>query len=484
MGELGPPDLRTTWACVLAGVICLSGLGGASARAATADEIADGCPTAAQIAQINADFTISFEGDPTAPTLVCTAADGSADLTRMKERFYDALLVMREMSFARPLPWTSKPLYEWLNDAIAGIRLRTDIANTSCCSPANTINLRAQSVNWNEPGFDGISIVHDLLAHEGRHAEGFPHTCMSNDQTLGEKGGWYTHYKIREWRGLFGGSFLDGPTEPSAYRVPSLVSAKGIHDRFCSFPTADVGVTVTAPYEVVAGSQLAYSASLTNHGPDAAPETYLSQDPSPGLQFVSAQSDLGDCLSPQQTAGGPVVCEIGTLAAGATVNATFTYNVDVSAGPVFGKSSLGGVYSIADALDPVADNDDQTPLVGVVSPSTTVDTNGRAKTRRTGRGFTVKPGVFVGCPTGTATCTGTAVATASGGQKSRRERVIAQTPLSIAPGAEIALSMKLNRVGARLLRERRRLRATLTLATQVGSAPEDSATKSFRVRLP
>ena len=41
----------------------------------------ESCPSAADIASINRDLRLSFESDPTRGTQVCSAAEGSANLT-------------------------------------------------------------------------------------------------------------------------------------------------------------------------------------------------------------------------------------------------------------------------------------------------------------------------------------------------------------------------------------------------------------------
>ena len=54
--------------------------------------------------------------------LVCTGAAGSADLTLLQARAYQVFRVMMAMRFSRPLPWTSKPLYDWFTLTVRGVR--------------------------------------------------------------------------------------------------------------------------------------------------------------------------------------------------------------------------------------------------------------------------------------------------------------------------------------------------------------------------
>jgi hypothetical protein len=62
-----------------------------------ADKILDSCPSEAQLEAIDAAVPISFEADPSAPTLVCTKAAGSRDLTNLERITYTILMVMQHL---------------------------------------------------------------------------------------------------------------------------------------------------------------------------------------------------------------------------------------------------------------------------------------------------------------------------------------------------------------------------------------------------
>ena len=110
--------------------------------AATVDQLLASCPTASEVAAIDRELKLSFEADLTAPALVCEKSKGSVDLTLMQRLVYQTLQVMKQLRFTKPLPWTSKSLYEWLTRVIDGVRFRSDIDNSYCCSPPGTINLK------------------------------------------------------------------------------------------------------------------------------------------------------------------------------------------------------------------------------------------------------------------------------------------------------------------------------------------------------
>jgi hypothetical protein len=224
----------------------------------TVDDILARCPTSDEIAAINARLTLSFEQDPTAGTLVCTAAAGSSDLTLLQQRAYQALVVMQALQFDAPLPWTSESLYDWFTGAVTGIRFRGDISLSFCCDPANTLNIQTQTMDalqtdrWLTPdhpaGNEGLVV---LLAHEARHNEGFPHTCGTNDQTLDEMGAWAIQYYLFVWladHSDLGFLTPDPPLPglpPTYYQDQARIEADAtLRTRFCNLTPTAVAVDV------------------------------------------------------------------------------------------------------------------------------------------------------------------------------------------------------------------------------------------------
>jgi len=172
------------------------------------DQMLAECPTAEQIAAIDADLSISFESDPTASQgLACTAAEDSKDVTHFQRRIYNILRVMQELKFDQPLPWTDKQLFDWFTGAIDGIRFRNDIDYSACCDPAGIINIQTNNLvatsmdRWIEPAADnGLVHIMILFVHEARHNEGYGHTCADgNDSTLDEMGAWGVEYYTEIW---------------------------------------------------------------------------------------------------------------------------------------------------------------------------------------------------------------------------------------------------------------------------------------------
>jgi len=156
------------------------------------------CPPAEEVVAINRDVRISFEQDPTAGILVCTAADGSANLSRLQERTYQAILLMKNIQFDTPLPWTSLPLYDWFIQTIDAVRFRTDIDTSFCCDPPRVINIIA--ARQYNTGFPDIPL--EVLVHEARHVEMPRHTCgQDQDRNISDLGGYGVQYYLMQWLG-------------------------------------------------------------------------------------------------------------------------------------------------------------------------------------------------------------------------------------------------------------------------------------------
>ncbi len=219
----------------------------------TVDDLISTCPSAQEISDFNADLTITFDSDPTAGTLVCRAADGSADLTRLQERAYQALRLMRKIPFDTPLPWTSKSLYDWFVDAIQGIRF-TNGSGSFCCNPQGVINIGTNNLAALQYSTSGwLASLMVLFVHEARHNEGLAHTCGSGDQTLAELGSWGVQYYLFEWMAFHTGQYMmfKNPDQQAGPREWLWGGAQHELSRFC-----DLGIGVAAsPQNVNFGQQ-------------------------------------------------------------------------------------------------------------------------------------------------------------------------------------------------------------------------------------
>ena len=181
-----------------------------------------------------------------------SAATVSADLTLVQRRIYQTLVVTKHLQFSQPLPWTDQPLYSWLVTAIKGMRFRSDISNSYCCDPKDTINVRVASNiafvttdRWVNPQ-SGVGLMNTLVlfVHEARHNQGYGHTCAmiqngtpipnTNDRTIAEMGAWGVQYYLDTWLANYSDpGFINDPLLSSA---GSSRGAKITHERFCDEP--------------------------------------------------------------------------------------------------------------------------------------------------------------------------------------------------------------------------------------------------------
>jgi len=209
------------------------------------------CPSSEEISAVDADLSLIFESDPSAGQLVCTAREGSADLTRLQERTYQAILTMRRLRFDAWLPWTNKPLYDWFVDAIDGIRFRDDIDISFCCEPKNIINIQTNNLAalktnlWIDPqiggGLQGLLV---LLIHEARHNEDYQHTCGVNDNSLAEMGAWGVQYYFLQWLAFHSDPYFlkSSHQSPDYYREAARDEARWVRiNRFCAEATITLG---------------------------------------------------------------------------------------------------------------------------------------------------------------------------------------------------------------------------------------------------
>lgn len=234
---------------------------------ATVDECLSACPTAAEVAAVDARIDLVFEADPSAGEgLVCTAAEGSADLTKVQKKAYQALLMFDRLRFDAPLPFTQNTLDVWLyqETGVQGIRFRDDIAFSSCCDPPNYLNLIVGPLNetfterWINPqagaGLKGTVL---LVVHEARHNQGLPHTCGTNDNTLDELGSWSAQYHLGNWLAYHSDACFFTPADPTpTYYLQTAATDSWfiLNTRFCEDgPDGDISDLPPVPRCGMAG---------------------------------------------------------------------------------------------------------------------------------------------------------------------------------------------------------------------------------------
>lgn len=94
----------------------------------------------------------------------------------------------------------------------------------------------------------------------------------------------------------------------------------------------DLSVTKSGPAQATPGSDIVYTVTVSNAGPDATVDVAtLTDTPSGATTFVSAVQNSGpafNCDLPEVGSPEPIVCTAATLPAGSTATFTFTFNLD------------------------------------------------------------------------------------------------------------------------------------------------------------
>jgi len=118
----------------------------------------------------------------------------------------------------------------------------------------------------------------------------------------------------------------------------------------------DLFVTKSGPATAAAGSNVAYTVTLSNLGPDNANLVNLTDAIPGGMTFVSATASAGfTCTTPAVGAGGSINCSIAVLPASAT--ATFTFVLQIPPATPPGTSFTNLASATTADFDVNAEND-------------------------------------------------------------------------------------------------------------------------------
>jgi uncharacterized repeat protein (TIGR01451 family) len=120
-----------------------------------------------------------------------------------------------------------------------------------------------------------------------------------------------------------------------------------------SGPGPDLAITkADAPDPVTLGSNLTYTLTVTNNGPDPSTDSTVTDTLPAGVTFMSATPSQGSCSQ----LGGTVTCTLGPLAVGASATIEIVVTVDATAVcPLSDTATVVGAET-----DPVANNNSAT----------------------------------------------------------------------------------------------------------------------------
>jgi uncharacterized repeat protein (TIGR01451 family) len=127
---------------------------------------------------------------------------------------------------------------------------------------------------------------------------------------------------------------------------------------------ADLSLTKSDnPDPVTQGSQLTYTITVTNAGPDSATNATVSDDLTNRVDFVSATASSGSCQGAKGKGhGGKVSCNLGTVTSAGTVTVTIVVT-PTRAGTIFNTASV-----TSDLSDPQPNNNSDTETTTVQKP--------------------------------------------------------------------------------------------------------------------
>jgi uncharacterized repeat protein (TIGR01451 family) len=117
--------------------------------------------------------------------------------------------------------------------------------------------------------------------------------------------------------------------------------------------TADLSITKTGPAEAAADSDVTYTVTVTNNGPDALSEgtgsATLTDNIPVGMTFVSATPP--GCTTPLVGFGGTITCTISVLSPTTSIVFTFVFHIPSNAAPGTSFTNVATV-SLPNRFDP------------------------------------------------------------------------------------------------------------------------------------
>jgi uncharacterized repeat protein (TIGR01451 family) len=126
---------------------------------------------------------------------------------------------------------------------------------------------------------------------------------------------------------------------------------------------ADVLVEKGGPSEAAEDTDVAYTVTVTNLGPDDAVTVALDDVIPAGMTFVSATQDSGPTFV--CNTGGSVNCTIALLAAGSSASFTFVFHIDSQTAP---GTSFTNIATVTSGFDPNSENDSSTVVTTTPPP--------------------------------------------------------------------------------------------------------------------
>ncbi|MEA2491435.1 MAG: hypothetical protein QOH21_3227 [Acidobacteriota bacterium] len=142
---------------------------------------------------------------------------------------------------------------------------------------------------------------------------------------------------------------------------------------------ADITVFKSGPDQAPADSDVTYTVSVTNFGPDTAGAVTLTDALPVGMTFVSETQDSGpvaSCSIPAVGDPGTITCTFATFPAAATADFTFVAHIPAGTAP---GTVFTNIATVSEVTDPNSENDSGTAVTvtaGATQADLAIEKNG------------------------------------------------------------------------------------------------------------
>src|SRR5437762_3512534 len=132
--------------------------------------------------------------------------------------------------------------------------------------------------------------------------------------------------------------------------------------------TADLSVTKTGPAQAAADTDITYTITVVNNGPDQAGAASMTDNVPANTTFVSFVQNSGgswSCSSPQVGSGGTISCSNNALPPNSTSIFTLVVHIDSGTGP---GTAITNVANVSEPTDPNDENNSSAATTFIPTP--------------------------------------------------------------------------------------------------------------------
>jgi uncharacterized repeat protein (TIGR01451 family)/MYXO-CTERM domain-containing protein len=157
---------------------------------------------------------------------------------------------------------------------------------------------------------------------------------------------------------------------PLIIAITAAAAAAAEGSAFAQQPVADLEVFVTAPERSAAGTDVTFTITVSNGGPDPSDTVVLTNNVPMGTTFISATQNSGpafSCTPPAfESPSGSIDCTVFSLGNGTTASFSFVFHIDPATMPGTYITDVGKVS--AATFDPSDENDTRSAVTQTPPP--------------------------------------------------------------------------------------------------------------------